>query len=106
MRFSIFKSVKGKVKGTLCTLALFLEMIRSTLVAEIAKAVAEGDSSRKSELPAATWQSYFLDGERKSDKAVPSTLFMLDVDYVAEDLERNIPLRHVADPSEDGTYDG
>ena len=84
MRFSIFKSVKGKVKGTLCTLALFLEMIRSTLVAEIAKAVAEGDSSRKSELPAATFQAFFPDGERKSDKAEPSTLCMLDVDHLAD----------------------
>ena len=88
MRFSIFKSVKGKVKGTLCTLALFLEMIRSKVVAEIAKAVAEGDSSRKSELPAATFQAFFPDGERKSDKAVPSTLFMLDLDHLPEDPEK------------------
>ena len=88
MRFSIFKSVKGKVKGTLCTLALFLEMIRSKVVADIAKAVAEGSSELKSSLPAATWQSYFLDGERKSDKAEPSTLYMLDVDHLPEDPEK------------------
>ena len=95
------------MKSALCTLELLLALARSALVAEIAKSEAEGDSSHKSEPPLpVTWQAYFPDGERKSDKAVPSTLFMLDVDYLAEDLERNIPLRHVADPSEDGTYDG
>ena len=88
MRFSIFKSVKGKVKGTLCTLALFLEMIRSKVVAEIAKAVAEGRSELKSSLPAVTFQAFFPDGERKSDKAVPSTLFMLDLDHLPEDPEK------------------
>ena len=88
MKFSIFKSVKGRVRGVLCTLELFWAMVRSSAVTEIAKAVAEGRSELKSSLPAVTWQAFFLDGERKSDKAVPSGLYMLDVDHLAEEPEK------------------
>ncbi len=85
MKFSFFESVKGKVKGVLCTWERFCNAIDSPKVAQIAKAVAAGKSELKSSLPAVTWQAYFPDGERKSDKAVPSGLFMLDIDHMDED---------------------
>ena len=85
MRFSFFESVKGKLKGVLCTWERFCDAIDSAKVAQIAKAVAAGKSELKSSLPAVTWQAYFPDGERKSDKAVPSGLFMLDIDHMDED---------------------
>ena len=85
MKFSFFESVKGKLKGVLCTWERFCDAIDSAKVAQIAKAVAAGKSEQKSSLPAVTWQAYFPDGERKSDKAEPSGLFMLDVDHMDED---------------------
>ena len=85
MKFSFFESVKGKVKGVLCTWERFCNAIDSPKVAQIAKAVAAGKSELKSLLPAVTWQAFFPDGERKSDKAVPSGLFMLDIDHMDED---------------------
>ena len=85
MKFSLFESVKGKVKGVLCTWERFCDTIDSNMVAQIAKAVAAGRGELKSSLPAVTWQSFFPDGERKSDKAVPSGLFMLDIDHMDED---------------------
>ena len=88
MKFNLFESVKGKVKGALCTWTLFCSMIDSPKVAQIAKAVAAGRGELKSSLPAVTWQALFPDGERKSDKAVPSGLFMLDIDHLAEEPGR------------------
>ena len=85
MKFCFFESVKGKVKGVLCTWERFCNAIDSPKVAQIAKAVAAGKSELKSSLPAVTWQAFFPDGERKSDKAVPSGLFMLDIDHMDED---------------------
>lgn len=101
MNFSIFNSIKGK--GVLCTPELFLqtsesEQVRQILI-EIQEAVSLRDKATdakearkyknkiaklKTRLPAITWQALFPDGERKNDKAVPSGLFMIDIDHVEE----------------------
>ena len=44
MKFSFFESVKGRVKGVLCTLERFCDAIDSAKVSQIAKAVAAGKS--------------------------------------------------------------
>ena len=44
MKFSFFESVKGRVKGVLCTWERFCDAIDSAKVSQIAKAVAAGKS--------------------------------------------------------------
>lgn len=82
MKISLFQSVKGGVKGQLCDWPTLLSFIDSKSLAQKAANIAAGATSLKSSLPAVTWQSFFPDGERRSEKAVPNGLFMLDIDHV------------------------
>lgn len=84
MRMSLFSSVKGKVKGQPCMWAAFLAQIESAKVQALAEKIAQGALELKTQLPAVTWQAFFPDGERKSEKAMPSGLFMLDIDHEAD----------------------
>lgn len=84
MKFSFFNSVKGG-KGQPCTWETFLNATESQEIARKAKTIAKGLSNAgelKATLPAVTWQAFFPDGERKNEKAVPSGLFMLDIDHI------------------------
>ena len=80
MHFDLFTSISGK--GERCTRELFNRTINSDAVKNTAAAIAQGDLSKKRNLPAITWQAWFDDGERKNDNAHPSGLIMLDVDHI------------------------
>ncbi|MBQ2508619.1 MAG: hypothetical protein II532_02475, partial [Bacteroidales bacterium] len=47
-----------------------------------AKAYKEAIGKEKTKLAAVTWQAYFPNGRRKNTEAVPSGLYMLDIDHV------------------------
>lgn len=83
--FSYFKSIRGRVLGTQISYDEFIRVIESPQVAMLAGLVAEGYKEKKLQLPAMTWQAFFPDGHRKAANAVPSGLFMLDVDKMADD---------------------
>ena len=84
MKFSFFQSVK-RGQGEVCTYQKFLNATESSSVAAKARAIKDGSKNAallKSELPAVTWQAYFPNGKRISREAVPSGLYMLDIDHV------------------------
>ena len=85
MKFSIYSTVKS-AKPFLCDKATFEGFIYSAAIKEtIDKIRASKDKNEiaelKKTLPVVTWQAYFK-GRRKSEEAVPSGLFMLDIDHV------------------------
>ena len=84
MKISLFTSVKGNMKGQLCTWAALCSLIDNKTFIAKAETIAAGDKSLKSTLPAVTWQAFFPDGRRKSELAVPNGLYMLDVDHVED----------------------
>ena len=87
MKFSIFKTAKAQ-RGELCTYEKFLEVTSSPEMARLCKEIAaEEDHDKRSELkkqlPVVTWQAFF-EGRRVSKEAIPSGLFMLDIDHVED----------------------
>lgn len=84
MKFSFFESVKHGL-GEVCTYEKFLDATESKSVAAKARAIKDGSANKdklKSELPAVTWQAYFPNGKRISREAIPSGLYMLDIDHI------------------------
>ena len=84
MKFSFFESVKRGL-GEVCTYEKFLDTTESKSVAAKARAIKDGSANKdklKSELPAVTWQAYFPNGKRISREAIPSGLYMLDIDHI------------------------
>lgn len=84
MKFSYFESVKRGL-GELCTYEKFLNATESKSVAAKARAIKDGSANKdklKSELPAVTWQAFFPNGKRISREAIPSGLYMLDIDHI------------------------
>ena len=86
MNFSFFPSVKSN-NGTLCTFDILLSATSSAHVASICNSILRQTDANergllKKQLPIVTWQAYFPNGRRKNDEAVPSGLFMLDIDHV------------------------
>ena len=92
MKFSFFKTPREQ--GCECTRDLFLYEIEhpklKEKVARIRKAFAEGDADRASELkrnlPCVTWQALSLDGSHKESQCQPNSMYMLDVDHVADPM--------------------
>ena len=85
MNFSFFPSVKAS-KGETCTYEKFLELSQSPQVAaihaEISRLKDHDEINRfKKRLPIITWQASFP-GKRLNKEAVPSGLFMFDIDHV------------------------
>lgn len=85
MKFSIYPSVKSP-NPIVCDKATFEGYIyRKDVVETIAKIRASNDKDEiaelKKKLPVVTWQAQFK-GRRKSVDAIPSGLFMLDIDHV------------------------
>ena len=83
--FDFFPSVRSR--GQLCTRTLFESAVRSTalppLLAQIAATDDADERGRlKKLLPIVTWQAHFERGRRMSSRAVPSGLFMVDIDHV------------------------
>lgn len=80
--FSNARSQQGK----LCTYELFQDTTNAQWLQDLCAkiAAAESDDERselKKKLPAVTWQASFT-GRRKASEAIPSGLFMLDIDHV------------------------
>ena len=62
---------------------VFNEIIDREDVSRICDSVAEGNKEAKRFLPSFTWQSFFKDGARRSNKnARPTGLFIMDFDHV------------------------
>lgn len=85
MIFSYFPSVKAS-KGEICTYEKFLELSQSAHVAKIHAQISQLNdhdeiNKLKKELPIITWQAAFP-GKRLNKEAVPSGLFMFDIDHV------------------------
>ncbi|MCQ2112719.1 MAG: DUF3987 domain-containing protein [Bacteroidaceae bacterium] len=84
MHFDIFKTISGK--GERCTRELFYTLIDSDAVKNTAAAIAKGDLTKKRNLPAVTWQAWFVDGKRKNANAHHSALYMFDEDHIQGDV--------------------
>lgn len=85
MKFSIFRSPKAQ-RGELCTRQLYVDTANAQWVLRLCNDIAsEKDGEKRAELkkklPVITWQAYFP-GRRVAKEAVPSGLFMLDIDHV------------------------
>lgn len=85
MIFSIFKNAKAQ-KGEICTYEKYLEVSNSPELLRLCNDIAaEEDHDKRSELkknlPVITWQASFP-GRRVAKEAVPSGLFMLDIDHI------------------------
>ncbi len=97
MNFYIFEKPQQQV-GKLCTLDVYLDYmnpestkgkhLRSVALA-IKRSVAEGQNKEvvaelKRHLPGITWQASFQGKKRSNQNAVPSGLYMLDIDHTDE----------------------
>lgn len=85
MTFDIFPYTRA-TKGQRCDLDAYLRSTTDEHVVRIAKALqTETDPEKRSELkknlPAITWQASFRDHKRSNANAIPSGLFMLDIDH-------------------------
>ena len=91
MTFDYFDSVKAP-QGKVCTPELFLAAIEDMQIkqrlAQIGAAAAANDTEAvatlKRHLPIVTWQASFHDHRRANAAAIPSGLFMLDVDHIPD----------------------
>lgn len=106
MIFDCFNSVKSQ-QGKVCDLETFLRLGSNSLVVESAKLLQQpevSDEERariKKSLPIITWQASFIDHKRLNKNAVPSGLFMLDIDHTDEKTQEVIDrcISHVSDCS-------
>ena len=85
MTFDIFQSVSRK--GQVCTQEVLETALQSPSLAPLLAQIAnETDDNRraklKKQLPVITWQAHFPSGRRLNSDAVPSGLFMVDIDHV------------------------
>ena len=90
MKFSIFKTPKAQT-GEECTYERYLEIANSKELLQLCNEIAqESDANKRGELkkklPVITWQAYFA-GRRVAKEAIPSGLFMLDIDHVDNPYE-------------------
>ncbi len=91
MTFDYFDSVKAP-QGKVCSPELFLAAIEDMQIkqrlAQIGAAAAANDAEAvatlKRHLPIVTWQASFRDHQRSNANAIPSGLFMLDVDHIPD----------------------
>lgn len=85
MTFNIFSDVRSA--GQICTAEVFGNMVKSNVLKQLCEQIASAPdddtrSNLKRSLPLVTWQASFPNGIRKNSEAVPSGLFMLDIDHV------------------------
>ena len=90
MKFSYFSSPKAS-KGVECTYEQYLQAANDPKLLELCNEIAqEVDKDKRGELkkrlPVITWQAYFP-GKRLAKEAIPSGLFMLDIDHVDNPFE-------------------
>lgn len=94
MTFDIFPYTRA-AKGQRCDYDAYLRSTTDAHVVNIAKALqTETDPEKRSELkknlPAITWQASFVDHQRKNANAIPSGLFMLDIDHTDDKTQEII----------------
>ena len=95
MTFDLFDSIQSQ--GVPCTTDMLMATIDSQKMRDRVQAVRDAvgagrkdEASRlKKRLPAVTWQAHFPDGKRRSEGALSSGLYMLDIDGV-EEVEKTI----------------
>lgn len=93
MTFDIFPYTRA-TQGERCDIDAFLRWSTRNYVKKIAESLqTETDAEKRSELkknlPAITWQASFKDHLRKNANAIPSGLYMLDIDH-ADDKTQEI----------------
>lgn len=90
MTFDIFDRVTEKA-GRVCTSDVFYNVIDGEKIRRTWERICtvraandkEALAEAKRQLPVVTWQASF-NGERKNERAIPSGLFMLDVDHIPD----------------------
>lgn len=95
MTFDLFDTIQGQ--GVPCTTDMLMATIDTQKMRDRVQAVRDAvgagrkdEASRlKKRLPAVTWQAHFPDGKRRSEGALSSGLYMLDIDGV-EEVEKTI----------------
>ena len=86
MRFEQFERI-DEVHGKLCTLKLFMDTINSKRVVDTCMKIAEEEDHDKQgvlkkELPAVTWVASYGGKTRAAKNAIPSGLYMVDIDKI------------------------
>ena len=95
MKIEIFENVKYN-KGQLCTAELFQRLTDSAQVRECAKKligdISQGDKQiiKAKMLPVITWQASYVDDKRSNKNAIPSGLYMLDIDHCEDRMQEII----------------
>ena len=95
MTFDLFDTIQSQ--GVPCTTDMLMATIDTQKMRDRVQAVRDAvGAGRKDEaarlkkrLPAVTWQAHFPDGKRRSEGALSSGLYMLDIDGVVE-VEKTI----------------
>lgn len=91
MKIEIFDNVKCN-KGRICTAELFWQLTDSPQVMECAKKLREDIPQSEKQavksrlLPVITWQASYDEDRRSNRKAIPSGLYMLDIDHCEDRL--------------------
>lgn len=102
MNFYIFENPKQQI-GRLCTYQIYLDYqnpqsVKGKKLIAITKAIAEAVkdgnkelvSDLKKQLPAISWQASFGGKNRSNRNAIPSGLYMLDIDHTNENTSQII----------------
>lgn len=92
MKFEIFTNVRNN-RGRICTGELFHQMTDSAQVRECASKLqnkdltqAEKQEIKSGMLPVITWQASYAGDRRSNRNAIPSGLYMLDIDHCEEQV--------------------
>lgn len=96
MKIEIFFNVR-KNRGQLCTTEMFHNLTNSIEVRGCAAKLQnneltqnEKQALKANELPVITWQASYVDDKRSNKNAIPSGLYMLDVDHCEDRLRELI----------------
>lgn len=92
MKFEIFSNVRNN-SGHICTAAEFVDYQHDPQVIQCAKALQDPNMSQNDKqalkarmLPIVTWQASYVGDKRSNKNAIPSGLYMLDIDHCEEQM--------------------
>lgn len=96
MKFEIFSNVRNN-SGHICTAAEFVDYQHDPKVIECAKRLQDPLMSQNDKqalkakmLPIVTWQASYVGDKRSNKNAIPSGLYMLDIDHCEEQMDEII----------------
>lgn len=96
MKIEIFGNVRQNA-GQICTAGLFHELTESQQVRNCASRLQDPNLSQNEKqaiksdmLPVITWQASFVDDKRRNKNAIPSGLYMLDIDHCEDRMQEII----------------